>query len=284
MNKYSDFMKQIPADIIHNVDYRLCNDVALFKPQVYITGTEMYSADYHIIIPSVCPPDTYVNGRLVYLSSGKIITFNPGDSILCKKHQPTKQYLSLLIKPELMGRIAQEMDFSGEVRFLSVQHPFSRELLYAIQLFDKETMRDDNIALMLDCMATQIVVMILREFKTNLKKYPAHAPGANYVKSAIDYMREYYSANITINDICSEINISPYHFIRVFREKTGFSPHQYLKSIRMEKAVELLRSRQFSVAETARLCGFINVSHFSKAFKDTTGKSPKDYYLGMPHN
>lgn len=278
MDKYTDFINQIPKEAMKGVERRYSSDVALFKPKTYISGVLMHSSDYHIIIPTVAPPDTYINGRLETLDAGKFVSFNPGDSIMCTESRPTTQYKTLLIKPELVGRVALEMDFTGDVRFQKHQNAFSGDLLHAVSLFERETVRYDQLNLMLDCIGMQIAALMLREFKTNIRKYSVSSPNIDsYVKIAVEYMREFYSANITIDDICGEINITPFHFIRVFKEKTGLSPHQYLINIRLEKAAELLRSRQYSVTETGRLCGFVNLSHFSRTFKQKTGQSPKEF-------
>ena len=55
------------------------------------------------------------------------------------------------------------------------------------------------------------------------------------------------------------------------------APHKYLLSIRMEKAKELLIAGQYSVAETAMLCGYESISNFSTTFKNVVGISPIDY-------
>ena len=278
MDKYKDFMNQIPDEIMQKVEKYLCSNVALFKPSIYVTGVTMHSDDFHIIIPSGTPPDTYISDKLKSLDAGKIITINPGETIFCKKAHPTKQYFSLLIKPELMVRVAQEMDISDNVRFLKLQNPFSKELMQAIKNFDAEVQRSGRFTLMLDCLAIQIVVLLLREFEINTRRKKVFLPDSDaYVSLAIEYMYAFFSSKITIKDICSEVNVSPYHFIRTFKQKTGASPHQYLMNIRIKKAEELLCTRQYSVAEVATLCGFISLPHFSNTFKAITGHSPSEY-------
>ncbi len=278
MDKFADFMNQIPSEIMQTVERRLCSDVAVFKPKTYVSGVEMHSTDYHIIISEDPPPDTYINNRLCRFDTGNITVFNPDDSVLCKESQTVKQYISLLIKPELLSRIANEMDLPGDVRFSHVQKSFSHELLRSIRAFTAETERPDSFTLMLDCMGVQIGALMLRELKSNLRKYSLASPySKSYIDIAISYMHEYLSANITMDDICKEVNLSPFHFIRIFREKTGLSPHQYLLKLRIDKASELLLSRIYSVSETARICGFINLSHFSKTFRQMTGRSPMDF-------
>lgn len=278
MDKYTDFMSQIPDQIAQDVEKHICTDMALFKPCTFIDGVTINSVDFHIIILPEPPPDTYVNDKLQAFTKGKILMVNPGDSWYCPHGHNTKQYLSLLIKPDLVNRVAQEMDFSGNIRFLQLQNPYSNELMQAIRSFEKETRHPDKMPLMLDCIGIQIVALLLREFKTNLKKYPVYnSDGDAYINSAIEYMQVFYSSNITIADICQEVNVSPFHFIRTFKQKTGMSPHQYLLKVRIKKAQELLRLRQYSVGEAAMLCGFVNVSHFSNKFKEMTGNSPSSY-------
>lgn len=278
MNKYADFLNQIPEQIQQRVEKHICSDMALFKPQTFIDGICLHSIDYHIVILNEPPPDSYVNEKLQSFDNGKIITINPGDTWYCSRGYNTKQYLSLLIKPDLINNIAEEMGFAGNIRFLNLQNPYSSELMQAIRNFAKETERPDCFTLMLDCLGVQIVALLLREFKTNLNKYPSHSIDHDaYIAMALEYMQVYYSANISIEDICKEINLSPFHFIRIFKQKTGISPHQYLLKVRIEKAQELLCKRQHSVAEAAMLCGFVNPSHFSSKFKEITGHSPSSY-------
>ncbi len=268
MDKYADFMSQIPTDVMRGVERRFCSEVAIFKPKTYVTGVLMHSSDYHVIVPASAPPDTYINGRLVSMEAGKFVSFNPGDSVMCAQSRPTKQYQALLIKPELVGRIAAEMDFEGEVRFLKPQNAFSADLLQAINAFDREAGREERLDLMLDCIGIQIAALDAAGIQNKHSEYAVDSPDlGSYVHTAVAYMREFYSANITLEDICREINVSPFHFVRVFKQKTGVSPHQYLMNIRIEKAAKLLRSRRYSVTEAGRLCGFVNLSHFSKTFK-----------------
>jgi len=278
MDRYSNFISQIPKNVMTKVETHFCSNIAVFKPQVFIGGASMVSDDFHIIIPSVTPPDTYINDKLRSFQMGKIVAVNPGDTVGCVKGHSSKPYYAILIKPELINKIAKEMGHSGDVRFLKLQNAFSRDLLYAVSSFEKEVQHPDSIPLLLDSLSVQIAALLLREFKTNLKKYPSISPDSNvYVNLAIEYMQTFYSSNITISDICEAVNLSPFHFIRTFKQKTGISPYKYLLNIRIKKAEELLVLGKHSVAEVAMLCGFINPSHFSSKFKEITGQSPSKY-------
>lgn len=276
-NRFSHFTGQIPDEIIRKVEQHTGSEIALYKPAMFLQQP-LQAVDYHVIIPSTTPPDAFINGQLKSFERGKIVVLNPGDTMTCAASPPTGPYYSLLIKPDLMNRIAQEMGFSDEVKFLKLQNPYSFEVIQAIKRFDQETRHPESFALMLDCMGIQIAALLLRELKTNLKKYPARSPDHKaYVNLAVEYMQTFYSANISIEDICREINVSPFHFIRAFKQKNGQTPHQYLLNVRIKRAEELLRSGKYSVSETAALCGFVSLPHFSNTFKRVTGHTPSAY-------
>lgn len=279
-HKYANFMNQIPHKNLQDTETHFARDLALFKPNSYIMDKEIQSVDYHIVLLPPSSPDVYINGKQHQIQRGKMITVNPGESVLCENVPQTKPrpFISLLIKPSLIQEVAREMGFLGDIRFLKLQNPFSSQLMQAIINFDQETKHPNSFALMLDCLGTQIVALLLREFETNFKKYPAVSRDINdCVNLALEYMETFFSANITIQDICDEIHVSPFHFIRSFKQKIGVSPHQYLLKVRIKKAEELLRVRRHSVAETAKLCGFVSVPHFSNTFRIITGHSPSDY-------
>jgi AraC-like DNA-binding protein len=271
-------MDQIPARNIQNDEAYFASSVALFKPKTYITDKVIQSVDYHFFLLTSPPPDIKVNGIRKELERGKIFAINPGDSVLCENAPKTKPFISLLIKPELIKYISDELGISVDIKFLKFQNPFSNELIHKIDSFIKESNRKDSIGLMMDCIGTQIAVQLLREFKTNIKKHSGLSPDTDdYVNLAMEFMQVFFTANITINDICDEIHVSPYHFIRCFKKKTGISPHQYLMNVRIKKAEELLIGRQHSVSEVAKICGFVSFPHFSNTFKIINGHSPSEY-------
>ena len=72
-------------------------------------------------------------------------------------------------------------------------------------------------------------------------------------------------------------NLSPYHFIRVFKAETGKTPYEFLLEIKVEKAIELIKARKYTITEIAMMCGFTSSSHFSNVFRKIKGISPTDF-------
>ncbi|MEW6306694.1 MAG: helix-turn-helix transcriptional regulator [Verrucomicrobiota bacterium] len=85
-----------------------------------------------------------------------------------------------------------------------------------------------------------------------------------------------------LEDMARSIGCSPFHLSRVFSTHTGQTIPQCLRRLRMEKAAEMLRSKEYNVTEVALEVGYNSLSHFSQAFYETYGCCPGLYPLATP--
>src|SRR6266852_1449062 len=81
-------------------------------------------------------------------------------------------------------------------------------------------------------------------------------------------------------ELSSLVNMSPYHFARLFKRSAGVSPHPFLVQRRIEQARALLAAEPLSIAEIARSVGFRTPSHFTTTFRRVTGITPTIYRSG----
>ena len=86
------------------------------------------------------------------------------------------------------------------------------------------------------------------------------------------------TSNINLSIIAGEAFFSKFHFIRLFKKIYGKTPHQYLISVRIENAKQLLQTK-ISISEVCMLIGFDSVSSFTGLFKRYTGLTPSQYQL-----
>ena len=98
-----------------------------------------------------------------------------------------------------------------------------------------------------------------------------------YIREAIDYVKENYQSDVTVEDMARQTGLNRSYFGKVFKVATGKSPQQYLIGYRMSKAMELLKLTALPVAEVGRAVGYPNQLHFSRAFKNALGVSPRDW-------
>ncbi|MCR2806870.1 AraC family transcriptional regulator [Paenibacillus soyae] len=100
------------------------------------------------------------------------------------------------------------------------------------------------------------------------------------IRDSILYMNSHFHQPIGLEQIAEQAALSKYHFNRLFTRTTGQTPIQHLTQIRLEKAVELIRSTSLSLEEIAGQVGYASGSYFTKVFKQHIGCSPSDYRHG----
>nr|MBD3622325.1 response regulator [Sunxiuqinia sp.] len=76
------------------------------------------------------------------------------------------------------------------------------------------------------------------------------------------------------NDFAAAMNVSPSLLYKKIKSLTDQSPTDFIKSIRLDHALELLQTKQYSITEVSELCGFASVGYFSTVFRKHYGKSP----------
>ncbi|KOG91798.1 AraC family transcriptional regulator [Streptomyces varsoviensis] len=97
------------------------------------------------------------------------------------------------------------------------------------------------------------------------------------VRRAIAVMRERLADPLTLADIAAEAHLSVYHFVRVFREDTGETPHRFLTRLRIERARRLLDTTGLTIERIAERCGFAGPGGLSSAFLAHVGVRPSVY-------
>ena len=94
---------------------------------------------------------------------------------------------------------------------------------------------------------------------------------------ARDFMRHAYRQPLSLPEVSARAHLSPYHFLRVYREAYGETPHEFLTRLRIERAKALLASRSHNVTETCFEVGFSSLGSFSALFADRVGLSPSEF-------
>jgi AraC-like DNA-binding protein len=94
---------------------------------------------------------------------------------------------------------------------------------------------------------------------------------------ARDFMRHAYQRPINLPDISAQANLSPYHFLRVYKQTFQETPHEFLTRLRIERAKTLLARGSHNVTEACFEVGFSSVGSFSTLFTNRVGLSPSEY-------
>ena len=96
------------------------------------------------------------------------------------------------------------------------------------------------------------------------------------VRAAIKYIRENYQEKITLDEISKVSLINKFTLSREFKKMTNQTVVQYINSYRCQKVASFI-ANGLTVSEAAKLCGFTNMSFFTKTFKQYMGCMPNSY-------
>jgi AraC-like DNA-binding protein len=113
------------------------------------------------------------------------------------------------------------------------------------------------------------------------KPLPAPRVGREYgsVRRAKEFLNEHYDRNVSLKDLATVADLSPFHFHRVFCREAGMPPHAYQVQIRLLRAKAFLR-RGEPVAQVASMTGFADQSHLNRHFRRLMGVTPARYARG----
>jgi len=114
--------------------------------------------------------------------------------------------------------------------------------------------------------------MILELYQA--RSLPAQAgAGAGVAAGAVEFINRHYMLELDIQTLAREFGQSPTHFRRVFKSHTGCSPKEFLTSVRLSRAKELL-SAGSTIKQVAAAVGYSDFFYFMRIFKEHTGMPP----------
>lgn len=97
------------------------------------------------------------------------------------------------------------------------------------------------------------------------------------IKSVLAYCNENYKKDISLNSVANELHISKYYVSHLLNDKLKLGFNDYVNTLRISDAVELLDSGGSDMTEIAQKSGFNTVRTFNRAFKSVYGVSPSQY-------
>lgn len=128
---------------------------------------------------------------------------------------------------------------------------------------------------------------LMRFFSTLLEDYSEENPSpgrsgydypcAVYVEQAIDYMQKNYDQKIKVNDLADYIGINRSYLTNSFRKIMNMSPQKFLITLRLDKAISLLRETALPIHTISAQVGYDDPLAFSKMFKQNYGISPTSF-------
>ena len=107
----------------------------------------------------------------------------------------------------------------------------------------------------------------------------AENPASNddiIIQNALEYIQSHYNEDLSREDVANAVFLSPTYFSKLFKKKTELNFIDYLTTIRMQRAIELIGTRM-KIADIAKKVGYTHRNRFTINFQQYTGYTPTDY-------
>ena len=112
-------------------------------------------------------------------------------------------------------------------------------------------------------------------FKEKIEQQKKDRPSTAHEVS--EYISEHFCEHISLKKLAAKFGVSESHLSRSFKSSVGVGIREYINTLRIRKAQELLENTQLSIAEIAESVGFDNASYFGQIFLAHLGISPSQY-------
>ena len=127
---------------------------------------------------------------------------------------------------------------------------------------------------------TQLIASFLVEKYTDIASEKSSFRGGlpiRQLRKVEDYVSERLAEDISVETLAELVDLSPFHFSRVFKDATGMSPLQFVTGVRITRAQQLIRETSRSLIEIGLDVGYTSPSYFTKVFRRVTGVTPTGF-------
>lgn len=187
---------------------------------------------------------------------------------------------NVFLSQERLQRCADEMGWNRPPELLPRLNFEDPKLFAILSLIAAEADGSGpHSRLYLEALLDLLCIQLLREHSAFALPQSGMGHGLRppQVRQVTDYMTEHLDEAVGLQQLAELLHINRFHFCKSFRKSTGFTPHQWLVRIRMERARELLTKSGMTITEVALAVGYHTPSSFAHAFRLTMGVTPTEF-------
>ncbi|EDX86650.1 transcriptional regulator, AraC family protein [Synechococcus sp. PCC 7335] len=210
------------------------------------------------------------------------ILITPADTPLFVRWEGDEDCLQIQLTDEFVKEVARETVI-GDSDHLSLMPTFQAHnpQLESISQMLLNEYQQGSLAnqLYLDSLTNVLTVTLLREHTITQPQLAVYEGGLPQyqLRRILEYIDAHLDQDIKLVDLAGLLDMSQFHFSRLFKQSVGISPYQYLIQQRVERAKQLLKQTDRLITDIALDCGFSSHSHLSKQFRQLTGVTPKAF-------
>ena len=185
----------------------------------------------------------------------------------------------LMVDPIRLAQTAYE-SVNDDLVEIVPQFAMLDPLIYQIGLALKAEMESDvSDRLYAESLATLLSAQLLRHYSAWRQILRSDKGGLSQrqLHLVLDFIHTHLREDLSLAALTAAVQLSPFYFMRLFKQATGMTPHQYVQHSRIEKAKQFLSQQNLTLTDIARQVGFKSAQHLSSVFHKHTGVTPKTY-------
>ena len=133
----------------------------------------------------------------------------------------------------------------------------------------KELLQKDNFT-------KDSISMLLLHFVKNVAPRKLYTPHS-WIGTIHELLQDRWNEHITLDELAATVGVHPVTISKHFPSFFSCTLGEYMRKLRIERALRLIKSGRYSLSEIAHRCGFSDQSHFIRIFKQLTGLLPGEY-------
>ena len=152
------------------------------------------------------------------------------------------------------------------------------------QVFSEIQAQDPGYKQLCRALVMELLVYLCRNYVMEMlpeRDSAKHKKDLERLNAVLCYIEEHYAQRITVEQLADIVCLSEDRFGHLFREGVGQPPLQYINSMRLRKAMSLLKTNAYTVTEVADAVGFRDYNHFGRLFRKQYGCTPNEIKRGM---
>lgn len=253
--------------------------IGIANAPVVLTPGQHAHRDYEFMMPFDDNLVSISDKKHIMTEKNKITPFNseqyhgPAEMVTLNK------FLCISCEREYLGDIVSSVSGKKEIRFANESFLIDNNLKVLLGMLVEESIgKQTGTQFIKENIGNLILAGMIRQARSNLPGTTAyHRSREKRIERAAEFLREQYNCDFNLEQVAQIADLSPFHFLRVFKAQMGKTPYEFLLDVKIDRAKELLSIKDKNITEICLLCGFNNPSHFAAIFKRKAGVSPTEY-------
>jgi AraC family transcriptional regulator len=260
-------------------------DIAVLKSRFFVEGDNQFDC-YHFAMPKVEVQSFFTDNKEIHLPKNTILATNPGQRLRVSpinakyNNSNDTKFVCMFIEPQKLQELSKAEFNKTDLLFKNNISCLSSNISALISRLQAESSNKQfGYKFIIECLSIEIAISILRELRSNMpiEHEPREYSARKEINLAIDYLWENANREFSLDKLSKIANLSPYYFVRLFKNNTGKKPYEYYMDIKIKKSIDYLKAGNHSITDVSFILGFSSHSHFSYIFKKKVGMTPSEY-------